>query len=122
MEAISNDFYDIIKPEFLIKQYYRALEIKSQLMDFIATNQYKTEFFEEFRDDVTSWMRQTSEKEVTIANKIRNLTKQLGYSNFHDMQSRCEKILQNLDKANDIVNSRMVSMIQSYDYRDNEYY
>lgn len=46
MEALSDDFYAVINPEYLIKQYERSLEVKSHLMDFTATNQYKVEFFE----------------------------------------------------------------------------
>lgn len=38
MEALSDDFYAVIRPLFLIKQYRRALEVKEQLVDFVAKN------------------------------------------------------------------------------------
>lgn len=53
---------------------------------------------------------------------IRNLAKKMGYPHFPDMQSRCEKVLEHIEKANKVANSRMTSIIQSYDHRDNGQY
>ena len=121
-EALSNNFYEVIQPEFLLKQYLRSLEVKDQLIAFVAANQHKGEFFDEFRKDIAVYLKQTQEKELALANKIRLLAKRMGYSQFSDMQSRCEKIMSRIDKANEFSSSRMVSQLQSYDYRDNEFY
>jgi len=122
MEAVSDDFYDVVQPTFLIKQYQRAIEVKHQVMDFIAHNQHRTEFFEQFRTEVAAFLVQTVQKEALISAKIRTLANKLGYSSFPDMQARCEKVLDHIDKANRVVNSRMTSDIQSYDHRDNGHY
>jgi hypothetical protein len=53
---------------------------------------------------------------------MRKLSLKMGLGTFHDMDARCEKVMENLDLANKAANSRMSSQIQSYDYRDNEYY
>lgn len=121
-EAVSDDFYDEIKPLYLIKQYRRAIEIKLYVMDFIAKNQFKTTFFAAFRTSITNYLNQVISKEKTLADKIRKLAARMGYKGFHDMEARCEAILNNLDKADRVANSRMTSVIQSYDHRDNEQY
>lgn len=46
----------------------------------------------------------------------------MGYPYFPHMEARCEKVLENIEKAKRTANSRMTSAIQSYDYRDNEHY
>lgn len=122
MEAITDDFYSAIRPHFLIKQYERAREAKEHLMAFIASHQHKTEFYEEFRSDIASYLEQTIQKEQTLAVKIRELATAMGYPKFHSMEDRCEKVLDHIEKANRVANSRMRSPIQSYDYRDNERY
>lgn len=61
-------------------------------------------------------------KEHLLANKIRDLANKMKLYYFPDMESRCSKMRENIDTANSVVNSRMSSLIQSYDYRHNDYY
>ena len=68
-------------------------------MDYISGNGHKP-FYEEYRDVVKSYLDRVIEKETLLSKKIFSICDMLGFTDFFDIDERCETILNHQDRAN----------------------
>jgi len=87
MEAITDDYYDEIAPNYLVKEYYRAIALKKELMEFISKNHSKV-WFEEYRANYKEYMTKTIEKEILVSKKILNICNKIGIVEY-SIDDRC---------------------------------
>lgn len=118
-QAFCDDLYDLLDAKYLVKQYKRAVETKNDYIVYMGKRQHLPAF-EACRAQFQAYLKRAIEKERLLAVKLRELTASWG--GFPDMDARCERVLEDLPRANAERDARLRSPIQSYDLRDNEHY
>jgi hypothetical protein len=120
-EAFCDDLYDLLDARYLVRQYERARNTKNEFIEYQGRRQHLPEF-EAFREKFQDYLARAIEKERQLATKLRELSLQCGWIQFPDMETRCERIIANINKANSQRDARLRSPLQSYALSDNEQY
>jgi len=110
MEAISDDFYQEISAESLVREYRRAVRNKRELMEFIAHAHHQPDF-EAHRTLIKEYLARIIEKEDLLAAKLKELCARLGTTEFTEVEDRCHTVLARQHRANLLRGNNMTSKI-----------